>query len=297
MTNTMGWVSWTLIFVLGTWTALVRSQEIPAENNVDEAFQTVFFDALQQKAMGNSDRAAMLFLEAKELKPESAAVHHELARAYILENRLESARDHAIKALAGEASEYWYLSTLMEVLEQSQMSLSTIESELPFDSSKFRINLSRWYIENVQPQEAMHQLAALEPSVEIRKLKLIANEMILVHSLPAASIASQTDAQDNVQEKIRTLTEWIEHEDWNNAYLMASEAMEEFPLQPFFYFITARAKWAMGKKHEALELLESGEFYLLEDDALSPEYYELFAEIHLELGNESAYQTYLKKIH
>ena len=292
----MKWASLAYLLVLSAVQTALNSQELIPEADEESKFQLVFFDALQQKAMGNTDRAAMLLLEAKSLKPESSVVHYELARTYRLEGKLEAARDHALKALHGDDTEYWYVSTLMEVLDESNLTLSDLEMNLPSNADNLHVNVARWYIANNKPEAALNQLELIGDSDEIKKLKLLARASVSEIADEQPSDATQAETEDEVQLTKRELLALVEKREWDNAYSKAMEAIEVFPLQPFFYFIAAKAKSTLGFNQDALELLESGAFYLLDGDSLRQEYYQMFAQIHLEAGNEAEYNIYLNKI-
>lgn len=284
------------LFILSLVPALTYSQGQQINADENEKFQSVFFDALQQKAMGNSDRAAMLLLDAKSIKPEHPVVHHELAKAYMSQGKLEAAMEHALQAVSGGDSEYWYLSTLMEVIAQSHLKLEDLKSNLPEDAAYFRINLARWYIAHKQPEAAIAQLAILEDSEQVNKLRLLAQASVTVKAEEKNVSENQPEPEDELKAKKGELEALITDKEWGSAYSRAMESIEIFPLQPFFYFAAAKAKWALGDEQEAIELLESGEYFLLGGDSLSQEYYELFANIHRELGNEAAYSSYINKI-
>lgn len=292
----MKWASLAYLLVLSAVQTALNSQELIPEADEESKFQSVFFDALQQKAMGNTDRAAMLLLEAKSLKPESSVVHHELARAYRLEGKLEAARDHALKALHGDDLEYWFLSTLMEILEESNLTLSDLEENFPSNADSLRVNVARWYIAHNQPEAALNQLELIRNSDEQNKLRLLAQAGIREIADEKRSDTTQAETKDEVQLTKSALLALVEKREWDNAYSKAMEAIEVFPLQPFFYFIAAKAKSTLGFNQDALELLESGAFYLLDGDSLRQEYYQMFAQIHLEAGNEAEYNIYLNKI-
>ena len=77
---------------------------------------------------------------------------------------------------------------------------------------------------------------------------------------------------------------------------MASEAIESYPLQPFFYYAKGQALLGAGKPSEALTTLEMGEALLLEENALAQRFYRALAEAHTALGNEEKAQSYKNRL-
>ena len=104
-----------------------ESAEVFLEEYTDE-FQDKFFEALKQKGIQNYDRAINLFLDCKRLDATNIVVDHELAKAYLLDKKYISAQQYAIETLVAEPKNYWYLDTLISILEKQSNSIETVKA-------------------------------------------------------------------------------------------------------------------------------------------------------------------------
>ena len=77
--------------------------------------------------------------------------------------------------------------------------------------------------------------------------------------------------------------------------LRAAEATERFPLQPQWYYFVGLAYNQLKKSAEAIQFLESGLEYVVEDKALEINYYIQLGEAYAALGNETKKEYYFNK--
>ena len=77
---------------------------------------------------------------------------------------------------------------------------------------------------------------------------------------------------------------------------VASEALELFPSQPYFYFILGKAQIQNNKASEATRVLESALDFLLDDAELADDIYRELANAYRALGNLNKSNMYLSKI-
>jgi tetratricopeptide (TPR) repeat protein len=76
----------------------------------------------------------------------------------------------------------------------------------------------------------------------------------------------------------------------------AEEALESYPSQPDFYYALGYALNQRGKYEEAIEPLETGLDYLIDDVSLANKIYRELADAHTALGDAVKANTYLRKI-
>ena len=92
-----------------------RQEPVKLSDREKLQFKTHFFDALQEKHIGNNERSIKLFKKCLKLKPDDPAVHYDLSRVLLEEGSLDSALIHAKKAVKFGDEGYWYLEHLGEV--------------------------------------------------------------------------------------------------------------------------------------------------------------------------------------
>ncbi|HMB62786.1 MAG TPA: hypothetical protein VKN36_06920 [Eudoraea sp.] len=275
-----------------------ESAEFTLEEYTDE-FQDNFFEALKQKGIENYDKAINLLLECKRLEADNAVVDHELARAYFADKQNILAQEYALEALISEPANYWYLNTLVMVLEKQGIPLEAFNEKIPLADEQLMENLALIYFKNKNYELALHILKSLRKSDFSSQLTLKIQDS-LNHSggLPAEQepeepLAGTGDPLATYRSQISSL---IEKEAYQELIKLSMEALEQYPTQPYFYYANGLALNKTSKPREAAEVLESGLDYLLDDLAMADKFYKELAAAYSALGNTSKANMYLSKI-
>ena len=281
------------------WGQEEESAEISLEAYTD-TFQEKFFEALKEKGIENFDRASALLQECKQMQPDNPVVDHELAKTLAASGDLEAAETYARAAVEAEPTEYWYLNTLMNILKDQYRDVAQAAPNLPFQMPRFRINLARWYLDQSEAGKALAQLENLTSSPEVERLRNHAERLEDSARGPSESVklppVADQPEEGSALYYMQMLETHLTGKRWEEAREMASEAIETYPLQPFFYFAKGQALLASGKASEAVLTLEMGEALLLEEDALAQRFYRALAEAHSALGNEEKAQSYRNRL-
>ncbi len=275
-----------------------ESAEVYLEEYTDE-FQENFFEALKQKGIQNYDRAIDLFLKCKQLDPNDDVVDYELSKAYLLDKKFVQAQEYAIEALLAEPSDYWYLDNLVSVLEQQESPLETIEAQIPYENQKLKENLALCYFKRKQYADAQKILKELNNSPLVLELGQKINDSIQGEKEKTAVPVVQQEERntDDPVAKLRTqLEKLLAASDYKNALTVSKEALDTYPLQPYFYFAYGTALNNTSNANKAIEVLESGLDYLLEDGPLQNNMYRELSKAYTQIGNTQKANEYLNKI-
>jgi tetratricopeptide (TPR) repeat protein len=290
---------WILLLSLGSIGAQEEgTAELFTEEYTDR-FQDVFFEAIKQKGIENYDRAEALFLEAKQLDPISPVIDHELARVLLLEKEYARAERYALDAVRARPGEYWFVHTLMEILDTQSKHPEAYPGELPLEMPEFRMNLATWYLGQQQWDRAQDQLAPLPTSKRVRLMKArISRSRLNEESSEAVAIEGQTPAveEGSVAAYEQQLRDLLEDENWRSVEDLSREALESYPLQPFFYYANGVSQLRLGRVPEAIIALEEGEGVLLGDSETARMLYRALAEAHTQAGNTEKANKYLNKL-
>ena len=292
-----------LLLMLGTGPVLWGQEPASAELFLDaysDTFQEKFFEALKEKGIEKYDRATALLLECKQMQPDNPVIDHELAKTLSASGEQAAAEAYALTAVLAEPTEFWYLNTLMNILKAGYRGIENVEPDLPVNQPAFRVNLARWYLEQADAEKALDQLESLPETPEVAQLRNRASHL-------ADTTASKTQADKKVQQPaaaeqgsvvyyMQLLEGQLTAGLWGDAKDMASEAIESYPVQPFFYYAKGQALLALGQATEAVGVLEMGETMLLEEGALAQRIYRALAEAHGTLGNEEKARSYKSRI-
>ncbi|TNF75147.1 MAG: hypothetical protein EP302_02165 [Bacteroidetes bacterium] len=290
---------WILLLSLGSIGAQEEGSADLFTDSYTDRFQEAFFEAIKQKGIENYDRAEALFLEAKKLDPINPVIDHELAKVLLLGKQYERAEAYALDAVRASPGEYWFVETLMEILDKQSKQPEVFAGELPLEQPEFRLNLAAWYLRQGKWDRAETQLAPLPSSDEVRAMQARISRSRLngksseaeVREIRAAQAAEGSVA--GYEQELRLL---MEGENWKSVEKVSREALERYPLQPFFYYTGGMAQLRQGKPSEAVSILEEGEGVLLGDSETAQMIYSALAEAHTQLGNMEKAKKYQDKI-
>ena len=273
-----------------------------------DLFQERFFEALKQKGIENYDRAEALLLECKQMQPENAVVDHELAKALAARKQYASAEAYALAAVVAAPSEYWYLHTLMDLLDAQYKDLSSLEGVLPTELPGIRRNLAQWHLSRGEGEEALEQLQGMPGSKEVLSLRERARALPGKTGVtapgdksPEAREETQTEARQPsgpdgelaaYRDELKAL---LEAGSWDAALDLGREAVELYPLQPYFHLGIGKAQLGKGAYRQALEHLEEGSYLLLEPGPVAVQLYEAMADAYQAMGEPEKAAEYRNK--
>ncbi|MDG1571439.1 hypothetical protein OZ410_03870 [Robiginitalea sp. M366] len=279
-----------------------HAQDIPSAElfleAYTDAFQEAFFEALREKGIENYDRARDLLYECQKMEPDNPVVDHELARVLAAAQQWDAAREHALAAVKARPEEYWYLHTLMRVLQARHQTEKEIQG-VPLEQPAVRENLARWYVEQEKGKEAQAYLEGLPETGSIQALRQRAAQLATVPELAADTPAQQViekTAPSEDEQWVLELTTLEQEQAWPALLARATEAVERYPLQPQFYFFRGLALLELDRASEALVELETGESLLLEPGAWGIRMYQALEKAHRLLGHPEKAKWYADKI-
>ena len=277
-----------------------ESAEVFLEEYTDE-FQNTFFEALKQKGIQNYDRAINLLLECKQLDVNNNAVNHELAKTYLLDKRYIPAQQYAIEALVAEPENYWMLSNLMEIVEKQGVPFQTVQGTIPFENKALQFNLAQIYFTKKNFEVAKGILESLETNQATRILlqkindSLELNEKQETVTNPTRNELTTEVNGDTELTSLRNTLKRLARDGDNALEEKAIEAVENYPLQPDFYYYHGLALNNNASYEEAISVLEEGLNYVFDHDELTNNMYKELARAYKALGNDSKANSYLSK--
>ena len=279
-----------------------ESAEVFLEEYTDE-FQNTFFEALKQKGIQNYDRAINLLLECKQLQPKNTALDHELAKAYFLDKKYNSAQQYAMEALNSEPENYWFLDNLVNITNKQGIPFESLKSEIPYQNETLRSNLTELYFLKGSYLKAKEVLTGLNKNEELSHLADKINDSLRKTQNPPDDLETENHDTPNISsgnlelEDLRnTLKLMANGQDYPDLIVKATEALELFPLQPEFYYYHGLALNQLDKSLDAIEVLEEGLGYLFEENQLTNDFFKELAKAHKKVGNSSKANEYLSKI-
>lgn len=275
-----------------------ESAEVYLEEYTDE-FQENFFEALKQKGIQNYDRAIDLLLKCKQLDPSNSVVDYELAKAYLLDQQHVLAQEYAVKALNAEPTDFWYLDNLLHVLEKEGSPLEAVKQDIPFSNQKLQQNLALGYFKMRKYNDALKVLEGLGSSKFAEELTSKINDSLQKkeeQKVISVVVNEKKNSNDPTAQYRSQIEQLLSESDFGQALTVSQEALDSYPLQPYFYYAYGAALNNTSNANKAIEVLESGLDYLLDDDELANKFYSELSKAYTSIGNASKANEYLNKI-
>ena len=274
-----------------------ESADVYLEEYTDE-FQENFFEALKQKGIQNYDRAVDLLLKCKQLEPDNSVVDYELAKAYMLDKKYVQAQDYAVAALLSEPTDYWYLDNLLTILDKQGSPMESIKERIPYQNKKLQQNMAVSLFKMKKYGEASKVLDDLESSQLKSNLKEKISDSLQKDKQPDAApiVENRANPDDPLAQQKAQMEQLIAASNFKKLLNDSQEALDAYPLQPYFYYAYGTALNNTGNPNKGVEVLESGLDYLLDDDGLKNKIYRQLSEGYSKIGNTQKANEYLNKI-
>ncbi len=275
------------------------SAEVFLEEYSDE-FQENFFEALKQRGIENYDKAINLLLICKQIDPKNSVVDHELAKAYLETKQYDAAQQYAIETVNTAPTNKWYLATLVSILEKQGNTIEAIKTGIPYDNIRLRENLATLYYEQRKYEKALNILKGIKNSaittILMTKIQDSLREQLLITTAKNSNLAVKLAKESPTITYKKNIASLIADKNYIALEKLAAEALEEFPLQPYFYYASGLALNNNGKHEAAIEILEESIDYLLDDDNLANKIYKELANAYNATQNSGKANMYLSKV-
>lgn len=274
-----------------------ESADVYLEEYTDE-FQENFFEALKQKGIQNYDRAVDLLLKCKQIEPNNSVIDYELAKAYMLDKKYVQAQDYAIAALLSEPTDYWYMDNLLTILDKQGSPLETVKQRIPYQNKKLQQNMAVSFFKMKKYGEASKVLDDLESSQLKSDLKEKISDSIQKDGPTDVTpiVENRENPDDPLAQQKAQIEKLIAASDFKKLLIDSQEALDTYPLQPYFYYAYGTALNNTGNPNKGIEVLESGLDYLLDDEGLKNKIYQQLSKGYSKIGNTQKANEYLNKI-
>ena len=100
---------------------------------------------------------------------------------------------------------------------------------------------------------------------------------------------------DNFQILRNVLLLYIDLKQFDLASEKSNNALEKYPSQPIFYLINGVASNGLNQPKKAVEILESGLDYIIDDTKMEADFYKQLSKAHALLNNTTKAKTFSDK--
>ena len=282
-----------------------ESAEISLEENIDE-FQEHFFEALKQRGIENFDRAVDELLKCQKID-NSATISFELGKNYFSLKEYEKAKEAFQTAVNKKPQNQWYLTGLFNV----KVKMGEREEALDIGKKVVRLNpqfgeeIAKVYVGMGEYKKALKELEKLQKtgglSFTAANMKAMLDQNFSkkkkqngkvakgINQTPKPRVRGDGKILDQVKDALKT-------ESYEAANRLAKIGLNDFPSQPKLYLYNAKALNALKQYKKAIEMLEIGLDYIIDDAPLEKEFYQTFVAAYKKMGNSKKEKFYQKKI-
>ncbi len=304
--------------IVCSYTAMGQEDLVSTEDMLVEQqhinFQTFFFEALQQKAIGNYDKAVYALEACNNIEKNNIAVLFELSKNYDLLIKYTEAEYYVLKGLESDPMNLYMLRHLKEVKTKQNDYLGAIKVQQKIISlePEEEADLVILYIKSGEIESATKLLKKLDDLNKLPEGLQALKESLLQESEGPTEEIYEPIIVDNPKRKVDLLTEeyslnkdyttlkMLLEQQWKTKQYLellkdSEDGISFFPAQPFLYLMNGRALNSLRKSNEALGVLEEGLDYIIEDDQLKSAFYQELSLSYKALGNNKMATEYYNK--
>ncbi len=291
-------------------------------------FQTFFFEALAQKAIGNYDKAIYALEACHDIDKKDRAVLFELSKNYSYQFKYTEAEYYAQKALELEPQNIYMLRHLKEIKTKQNDFKGAIgvQRRIIELNPEEESDLVILYIKSGEIDQAVSLLKKLDAENKVPEGLIALKESLLqqggARPLDSGEPMNLEESSESMDEnsqllaspssKSETLLEafesdksyknlvpLLERELKTKQFLELLEHSEEglslFPAQPFVYLMKGTALIQLRKNAEALEVLQEGLDYLIDDPEMEIRFLEQLSLASKAMGDNKKATEYLNR--
>jgi len=267
-----------------------NQKELQAEQQ-ELNFQRFFFTALQQRAIGNYDKAIEALEQCQQLRAEDLAVIFEFSKNYFAQEKFFEAIAFAQKALQKKPNDAYLLEHLKDIYVRQKDYEKALAVQLKIVDQKpqNQADLIILYIRNNRIEDARRLLVNLEKngllseSLEPFRASLFPGSKTNDPSNdprlnPNAQTLDQLQANYAAKKTYPLLKQILAQQLKVSQFLelekVSKEGLTLFPAQPYVYLMHGKALNKLKKYREAIPFLKNGLDYVIDENSLEADFYD-----------------------
>ncbi len=279
-------------------------------------FENHYFEALKYKAIGNYTRAITELEKCQQLFSDDKSVVFELSKNYFLLNKFVEAELYIENALGKDSENYWFIEHAKKVsLKQFNYQRAIeLQKKMVLKKPEKIEDLVLIYIQAGKYKEAQRIVEELT-SKKISSSKLEYYKQTILSNINRKTAVSATKKpianannlslkalkksfEDNHQYTIlkEILTQEFTNNNFDNLLIYSNKGLELFPAQPLIYLMNAKALIHTKKYNEAIDVLNDGIDFVVDDTNLEIDFYEQLIICFEALNQGKEAKKYLDKV-
>jgi len=277
-------------------------------------FQNFFFDALQQRARNDYNKAIEVLERCKNIYPDDEGMNFEFAKNYLLLKDYDNAIYFDEKVLEKKPKNIHVLEHLKKTyrLQHDYDNAIIVQEKIIVLNPKKEADLIYLYIGNRQKDKArklylkVEKMALLNDRKAYYKKVLFPNENNQQKPIEKTEVVTtQINSVETLREQFKknksytTLKKLLSEENKLSQFDLlvkdSKDGLELFPAQAFVYFMNGKALNHTKKYNSALEVLEAGLDFIIDNNNLQADFFEQMKKSYLGLGKNKDATKYGNK--
>ena len=264
-------------------------------------FQQFFFTALSQKSIGNYQKAIENLESCNQILPNNKSVFFEFSKNYLYLNNTLLAKEYINRAIIQDSKNIWMQKHLVKVFEKENNFFEAIkiQQKIIVLNPKENKNLVLLYLKNRDYKKALSFIKTLEEDNLLSSdLKKIKERLEKTNYSETQKVKVSKDIYKRFEtEKTYPILKQILLETKEKPRLLlkySKEGIALFPAQPFVYLINGSTLNVNREFKKALEILQNGIDFVIED-AMEALFYKEMALAYKGLNNKVEERRYMEK--
>ena len=281
-------------------------------------FQTFFFEALMQKAIGNFDKAIYALEACHDIDKDNVAVLFELSKNYGLQFKYTEAEYYAQMGLDLDPANMYLLRHLKEIKTKQNDFKGAIQIQrlIIERNPEEEADLVILFIKSGEIDQAIRLLQKLDSENNLPEGLVALKESLLQENKVVEPIAEEKRTESRLSagpvsrsetllqafekdKSFQNLIPLLDQELKRNQFLDLLEHSEEgislFPAQPYVYLMKGTALNNLRKHGEAIETLEEGLEYLVDDPEMESQFMEQLSLAFKGMGDNKKASEYYNR--
>ncbi len=233
------------------------------------SFDENFFDAMNFRIKEDYKQSNDAFFNCLAIDPESDVVLFKIAQNFLALKQYNQSEEYLQKAIAIHPENKWYQVTSIQLKikqgEAADKILKLIEA--------FRSKAKNKYL-----------IASLYKELYSRNNKI------------QKQIPQQSTSTNKPEKNKKNLRDLLNNEAYQELINQGEKKLEITPDDAQTYFYIAQSYYKLSKPKKALEYLDMGIDFVIDDKDLLKKYYQLYEKLYSETGNTKKSNYYKSKI-
>jgi len=264
-------------------------------------FQQFFFKALSQKAIRNYQKAIENLESCNQLLPNNTVVFFEFSKNYLYLNNTLLAKEYIERAIKQDTENIWMQKHLVKVFtkENNFSEAIKIQQKITVLNPKENDNLIMLYIKNGDYKKTLLLINSFEQdNLLSSKLKKIKERLEKRNNskILKAVVLENIYKRFETEKTYSVLKQILEDAREKPTVLLkySKQGIALFPAQPFVYLVNGKALNLNKEYKKALEVLQNGIDFVIED-TMEANFYKEMALSYKGLGNKIGEKRYIDK--